>query len=177
MMMRWMATMLGGVAIAACATASFEGTPIAEWAGAYGNPQPPPPEPPPPSDDGIDRPSFWRGEDSIEIRPIGPTRARIDVMLFYPRGHQCALAGPADLEDGRLVLRQTNEYGRCEVTISREMNRNGHEELVVRSRQEEEGSGACYISCGANARLSGSVAVSTRHALPRTPATEAGLEE
>jgi hypothetical protein len=165
MAMRW--TLLAVACLAAaCATANYAGTPIADWAGAYGNPQPPFPKEDPNDDgEGLGPAFYYRAEDILEIRPTGPTRAQIDLVIFYHNGHQCAVAGPADLEGGRLVYRETNEYGPCEISISRETNRGGEEELVVRAKQDE-GSGACYIYCGANARLATSIRVSTRHALP-----------
>lgn len=166
--MRWMLG-IAGLALVACAT-SFEGTPIAEWAGAYGN------EAPIVRDiasgnGGAIRPTFLGSvENVLEIRPTGPARARVDIRLYYPRGHQCGVAGEAELKDGRLVLNADSEDGACQIFIAREKNRDGVDVLAIFENQDV--SKACYIYCGANARLSASIPVSTRHPAPKTPVTE-----
>lgn len=172
--MRWMLAFgglaLGGLALVACAT-SFEGAPIAEWAGAYGSEEPIVREMAAPVSGKPALPMYLGSVESVlEIRPTGPTRARIDFRLFYPRGHQCNIAAPADLKDGRLVINADSEEGRCQIFVTREKSKDGEEVLEVWPNQDV--STACYIYCGANARLSASIPVSSRHALPKTPATE-----
>jgi hypothetical protein len=169
--MRWTVTALGGLALVACATAGFEGTPIAEWAGAYGNEEAIVREPAPGNDRKNFIPTFYGVvENILEIRPTGPTRARVDIRLYYPRGHQCGVTAEADLKDGRLVLDANSEDGPCQLFVTREKNRDGEDVLAV--WENKEVSKACYIYCGANARLSASIPVSSRHAAPKTPVTQ-----
>jgi len=169
MHLRW--TLLSLACLGACATASFEGTPIADWAGAYGNEAPIVRETVPDDSRKTFIPTFYGVvENVLEIRPRGPTRARVDIRLYYPRGHQCGVTAEADLTDGKLVLDANSEDGPCQLFVAREKNRDGEEVLAI--RENREFSKACYIYCGANARLSASIPVSTRHALPATPVTE-----
>jgi hypothetical protein len=173
MHLRW--TLLSLACLGACATASFEGTPIAEWAGAYGSEEPIIRDTPPNSSG---RPSslllpLGYVEQFLEVRPTGPTQARVDFRLLYPRGHQCNVAAPADLRDGRLVLHAKPDEGTCQIIVSREKNREGEDVLDVWI--DQDASDNCYAYCGANARLTASIPVSSRHAAPKTPVTQ--LEE
>jgi hypothetical protein len=170
MQLRW--TCLGLACLSACATASFDGTPIAEWAGAYGSEEAIIRDMPPTTSG---RPSFiplpvGYVEQILEVRPTGPTQALVDFRLLYPRGHQCNVAAPADLRDGRLVLHANPDEGTCQIIVSREKNREGEDVLDVWI--DRDASNNCYAYCGANARLTASIPISSRHALPKTPATQ-----
>jgi hypothetical protein len=156
--------------LSACATAAVEGTPIAEWAGAYGNEEPITRNISS-GDGGSPRPMYLGTvQNVLEIRPIGPKRARVDIALFYPRGHQCAVSAPADLVNDRLVVYADPDDGPCRILIRREKGASGDESLII--AVDENVSKVCYVWCGANARLSASIPVSSRHALPETPVTE-----
>lgn len=152
--------------LVACATAAV-GPPLADWAGAYGLPQPGGPADP---DSDDPRLSSWVGSDVLEIRPLGPTRAAIDVVLFFPYGHQCSIAGDADLIDGKLVLKEKTEWGPCELGVWRETNRAGEPVMTVRETSEPR---ACQmVHCGARGSFGASIPVSTRHSVPKHRAND-----
>lgn len=165
--MRWTLTSLACL-VAACATASVESAPIAGWAGAYDGSEPIYRSQ---SVGGVLRDSYVGSiENVLEIRPTGPMSARIDFMMFYPRGHQCALSAPAELKDGRLEISTDDGHGTCRVSISRRLDRNGADVLDV--AVDRELSTDCSFYCGANARLGATIPVSSRKAAPKTPITE-----
>lgn len=148
-------------ATAAVVSAPLVSPPLSEWAGAYGRPQPPFPD----VDSSDDAPDpNWKGEDEIVIRPTGPASADISAMLFFPYGHQCAVNGPASLENGKLVYREATEWGPCQLSVFPETNKAG--ERVITLHEDLEGRVCSMIYCGARGVLGVSIPAATRHPAP-----------
>jgi hypothetical protein len=91
------------------------------------------------------------GENVVEIVPVGPRAAYLNLRLDYANGHQCELSGLARQEGHALVLRAGSEGGgpACVLRVYRD-----GKSLMIDDSKGSGTDGSCQQYCGARGTLS-----------------------
>lgn len=87
----------------------------------------------------------YRGEDIVEIVPVGPRAAYVRGHFDFANAHVCAISGIAEAAGATLVYKDAAHYGApCVLTVSRS----------GKSLRFDDNGGTCSAYCGARGSLS-----------------------
>jgi hypothetical protein len=93
----------------------------------------------------------YTGEDIVEIVPVGPHAAYLNVHLDYYNGHTCKVSGLARQQGDALVYRDDPQAGDSDCTLK--VSRNGGS--LTLDDTNRAGDATCAQYCGARGSLSG----------------------